>query len=249
MRLRCTLRPLLAVALLVALLVSSLFSPMVEVSHPASVVVDATDHSILPTVHSRTLASSADAASESSGGGSVVSAASTPASLSNSGGWVGLDYRSSCTTFCLPPDPDVAAGNGYVFEVTNTVYRIWTTNGTLVLNASLSNILGTGTDALTAAEVRYDPTTLRWFVSAEDLTHPAIYFAGSLTSDPTAAAKYWNANHFGPPGPTVPAQPLFALDSFNLVWTSNVYSSAGAFIGAQIWVANKSAVLAGGGAA
>ena len=168
------------------------------------------------------------------------SSSSDPGPVTLDGGWAGLNYSSSCTAVCLPADPDVATGNGYLFEVTNTAYRVWTTNGTLVLNASLSSLFGSGHDTLTAPQVRYDITTLRWFASVDDLSKGQILYAGSLSSDP---AGTWNVQHFAPPGPDVPTQPLLAVDALNLVVTTNLYH-AGSFVGAQVWVANKTQLLA-----
>lgn len=181
---------------------------------------------------------------------SVLASSSSPAAngISLSGGWNGLDYKESCSTTCFPADPDLAMGNGYVFEVTNTEYRVWTTNGTLLLNATLSSLFGTGSDTLAAPQVRYDPATLRWFVSVEDVHADQIYFAGSLTSDPTEPAKYWNVQHVNPGSGYVPTQPVLAVNEFNLVLTTNLYLG-GVFEGAQLWVANKTQILAGAGVA
>ena len=168
-----------------------------------------------------------------------------PDVVSVKGGWDGLDYSSSCNADCLPADPSVATGNGYVFEVANSVERIWITNGTLVHNASLDSLFGTSGDALAAPQVVYDPSTLRWFISVEDVTRSQIFFAGSLTSDPTAT---YDVQHVNPPGGDIPTQPVLAIDAVDLVLTTNLYHN-GVFEGAQIWAANKSQILADAGVA
>jgi hypothetical protein len=174
--------------------------------------------------------------------------APVPASVALKVGWQGLNYSSSsnsCSTSCLPADPDVAAGNGYVFEVANAAYRIWTSDGTLVSNASLNSLFGTGSDVLSSPQVRYDPTTLRWFASVEDVSKSQVFFGGSLSSDPTGS---WNIQHFNPPGSDVPTQPILAVDALNLVVTTDLYQG-GKFQGAQVWVANKTQLIHTGGVA
>jgi Divergent InlB B-repeat domain len=179
-----------------------------------------------------------------SAAGSETDLALTPASVSVLGNsWQGLNSTSSCSGKCLPADPDVAAGGGYVFEVANTAYRIWTTNGALVLNASLGTLFGTGGDTLLAPQVHYDPTTLRWFASAEDVSRNQIFYGGSLSSDPTST---WNIQHFNPPGGDIPTQPLLAVNSLNVVVTTNLYRGT-SFRGAEVWAANKTQLLGGGG--
>jgi hypothetical protein len=164
-------------------------------------------------------------------------------SLANEGGWQGLNYSNSCSTTCYPADPDVAAGNGYVFEVVNTAYRIWTSTGALVLNASLASLFGTGTDSLGAPEVTYDPSTFRWFACVNDLSKDQIYYAGSESSDPTST---WSVQHFNPPGGDVPTQPSLAVDALNLVVSTDLFKG-GVYQGAQLWVANESQLTHGGG--
>ena len=164
-------------------------------------------------------------------------------SVVDEGGWPGLNYSDACTSPCYPADPDVATGNGYVIEVTDVAYRIWNTDGGLVLNGSLASLLGTGSDALLAPQVRYDPTVLRWFVSVEDVSKMQIFLAGSESSDPTST---WNVQHFGPPGGDMPTEPTLAVDEFNAVVTTNVFKGS-VFQGAQVWVANKTQLTHSGG--
>lgn len=164
-----------------------------------------------------------------------------PSSIALRGGWDGLDNRAACSDSCFPADPQVTAGGGYVFEVAGSAYRIWGTNGTLLQNDSMAYLVGTHDDDLTSPQVVYDPATLRWFVSVDDFDNNQVLIAGSQSSDPTGS---WNAQHFNPSGGDVPLQPKLAVDSLNVVVTTDLYDH-GSFAGAQVFVANKSQLLAG----
>jgi hypothetical protein len=163
-------------------------------------------------------------------------------------GWSGLNSSSACTTTCVPANPSVAVGNAYVMEVAGAGYRIWTTSGGLILNESLGSakLFNTGTDVLAWPEVVYDPSTLRWFASVDDVTHGQVYYAGSASSDPTST---WYVQHFNPPGGgETPIQPALSVSSVNVVVATDVYTGL-TFKGNQIDVANKSELLAGTGPA
>jgi hypothetical protein len=163
-------------------------------------------------------------------------------------GWTGLNESGACTTLCLPADPSVASGNSYVVEAAGSTYRIWSSSGVLLVNASLgsSKLFNTGTDVLVAPQVEYDLTTLRWFITAEDTTHSQVLYGASETSDPTGP---WYTQHFNSvPGGEEPAQPQLSVSSVNVVVTTNVVRGS-TFEGLEIYVANKTQLLAGTGPA
>jgi hypothetical protein len=163
-------------------------------------------------------------------------------------GWTGLNETAACTSLCLPADPSVASGNSYVVEAAGSTYRIWTSAGVLLQNASLgsSKLFNTGSDVLLAPQVEYDLTTLRWFITAEDSSKAEVLYGASETSDPTGP---WYTQHFNSvPGGEEPAQPQLAVSSLNVVVTTNVVHGS-TFEGLEIYVANKTQLLAGSGPA
>jgi hypothetical protein len=168
----------------------------------------------------------------------------TPALLNDSSGWDGLNYTDSCAA-CSVPDAQVAGGAGYVVEFVNASYEVWTTNGVLLTSGTLDTLFKAGMDTLADPQLRFDSTSLRWFASVDDLSKDQILYGGSETSDPTAT---WNIQHFNPAGGEIPRDSELGVDSLNLVVTTNLYSIAtGTYLGAQVWVANKSQVIAGAG--
>jgi len=170
----------------------------------------------------------------------------TPALISNELAWDGLDYNKTCTG-CIPADVQVASSPAYVFEVVNGSYEIWTPTGTFLTSNTLDALFGAGTDTLVDPQIRFDATDLRWFASVDDHRSNQILYGASQSSDPTSG---WNLQHFNIAGGNIPEQSLLAVNAINVVVTTNVFShSSGAFVGAQVWVANKSQLTSGGGVA
>jgi hypothetical protein len=170
----------------------------------------------------------------------------TPEVITSSTAWNGVNYSATCSG-CLPPDAQLASGAGYVVEAVNASYEVWTTGGTFVASSALSVLFGTGTDPLTDPQLRFDPTALRWFASIDDLHNDQIYYGASVTSDPTGS---WNIQHFNIAGGDLPLRSTLGVDALNLVVATNLFSRAtGAFLGSQVWVANKTQLMSGGGVA
>ncbi len=156
--------------------------------------------------------------------------------------WSGLDASAACTGTCVAPDPSLATDDNYVVELTETAYRIWTSNETVLANGSLDTLFDAGSDVLASPEVVYDSATLRWFVSALDVSADQVVFGASVTGDPTAD---WRVHYFAPPpAGDVLAAPRLAVDSGALVVTVETFH-AGAFAGSEVLAANKSALVAG----
>lgn len=167
-----------------------------------------------------------------------------PASLTPATAWDGVDYNQTCSG-CLPADAQIASNSEYVFEMVNGSYAVWTITGTLLTSNTLDTLFSAGSDPLTDPQVRYDTTTLRWFASADDLHNDQVLYGASETSDPTGV---WNIQHFNPPGGDIPERSSLAVNALNLVETTNLFSrSNGLFLGSQVWVANKTQLLSGGG--
>ena len=167
-----------------------------------------------------------------------------PALVTAFAAWDGVNYTASCSG-CLPPDAQVASGGGYVFEMVNASYEIWTAGGTLVMSNTLDVLFNAGSDLLADPQLRFDSTVLRWFATVDDLHNDQILYASSESSDPTGG---WYLQHFNIAGGNVPRLTSLGLDSLNLVVATNVYSHPkGAFLGTQVWVANKTQLMGGGG--
>jgi len=165
-----------------------------------------------------------------------------PGEITSGMGWDGIDYRETCSG-CVLADPHLAVGAGYVLELTNGTERVWLINGTEVLNGSLDDLFGAGTDQLASPQVQFDLSSLRWFIAADDLTTHRLLLGASLSSDPTTD---WNLEAIGPVHGSVPRQPLLAVDAMDVVLTANDFSTKGRFLGSQVWAANKTALLEGG---
>ncbi len=165
-----------------------------------------------------------------------------PGDITTGLGWEGIDYRDACSG-CLPADPQLAVGGGYVLELTNGTERVWLVNGTEVFNGSLGALFDAGSDVLANPQVQFDLSSLRWFIAALDVDTNQILLGASLSSDPTAD---WNLEAIDPGNGTVPTQPLLAVDSVAVVVSTNDFATNGTFLGAQLWAANKTDLLEGG---
>ncbi len=144
-----------------------------------------------------------------------------PALVTAFAAWDGVNYTASCSG-CLPPDAQVASGGGYVFEMVNASYEIWTAGGTLVMSNTLDVLFNAGSDLLADPQLRFDSTVLRWFATVDDLHNDQILYASSESSDPTGG---WYLQHFNVAGGNVPRLTSLGLDSLNLVVATNVYQS------------------------
>jgi Divergent InlB B-repeat domain len=168
-----------------------------------------------------------------------------PEEITSGMGWEGIDYRDTCLG-CVPADPQLGVGAGYVLELTNGSVRVWLVNGTEVFNETLDGLFGAGNDSLVTPQVQFDLSSLRWFIAADDLSTNRILLGASLSSDPTTS---WNVEAIAPGGGLVPTDPLLAVDAVDVVVTVNDLASNGTFLGSQVWAANKSALIDGGAAA
>ena len=177
-------------------------------------------------------------------GGNASPAASgpSPAIITPKQAWEGIDYNASCAS-CLEADAQLASGAGYVVEVVNGSFEIWTLQGAELLAGSLDSLFHAGTDRVAYPQIRYDGFDLRWFATADDLRSDQILFAASDTSDPTAG---WNVQRFTVAANEIPERSMLGVDALDLVATADLFSrSSGAFLGAQVWVANKTELTSG----
>jgi hypothetical protein len=168
----------------------------------------------------------------------------SPALITPQISWEGIDSNQTCSA-CLQADAQVSVGSGYIVEMVNSSYAVWTSGGIPEASNTLDALFGAGSDVLTDPQVHFYPAALRWFVSADDLSNDQILYGASDSSDPTAS---WNIEHFYVPWGTYPAQSLLGVDAVNVVVTTNLFDRfTGQFAGSQVWVANESELVAGGG--
>jgi hypothetical protein len=165
-----------------------------------------------------------------------------PTEITAGMGWTGIDYRAACAA-CVPADPQLAVGSGYVLELTNGTERGWLVNGTEVLNQSLDVLFNASTDVLADPQVQFDTASLHWFISAVDLTAGEILLGASVSSDPFGS---WTLVPITPPHGSIAQSPLLAVDTTDIIVIANDTSANGTFEGAQVWVANKTALVNGG---
>jgi hypothetical protein len=164
-----------------------------------------------------------------------------PTEITAGMGWTGIDYRAACAA-CVPADPQLAVGSGYVLELANGTERGWLVNGTEVLNQSLDALFNVSTDLLASPQVQFDLSSLHWFISAVDVTSGEILLGASLSSDPFGS---WNLVPISPPNGSIAHAPLLAVDATDVVVSANVTRPNGTLEGAQVWVANKTGLVSG----
>jgi hypothetical protein len=148
-----------------------------------------------------------------------------------------------------PPDVQVAAGAGWVVEMANVAERVWRTGGgaapQVVLTQPLATLYHTGRDEdLTDPRVEYDAPTGRFFATVSDVAASSVLLAVSQSSDPTGA---WSVYAFRASG--CPDQPRLGISDGVVVLGADIFSSCDTnpapFVGAELWIVNKSQALAG----
>jgi len=107
----------------------------------------------------------------------------------------------------------------------------------------LDELFAAGTDQLVAPQVQFDLSSLRWFVAADDLTTNTLRLGASQSSDPTSD---WRVESVTPGNGSAPRDPRLAVDAADVVLTADVFHPNGTFEGAQVWAANKTALVQGG---
>jgi hypothetical protein len=164
-----------------------------------------------------------------------------PTEITAGMGWMGIDYHSACAS-CVPADPQLAVGAGYVLELANGTERVWLVNGTQVFNQSWAALFNTSSDVLANPQAQFDASSFHWFVCVEDVTTAEVLVGASLSSDPSGA---WNLVAIAPTNASVPNAPLLAVDATDVVVSTNDSSPNGSFLGSQVWAANKTQLLSG----
>jgi len=144
-----------------------------------------------------------------------------------------------------PPDTQLAAGPQTLLEMVNDSVSVWSKSGQLIGSSSAYTFFGvpTGYD-VTDPRVLFDTISGRWFASGFALDAAGdsqVYLAVSTTSDPTGG---WTVYVVDSTAGVVTDQPTLGLDSVDVILTWNDFVSA-SFTGSEVWVIQKSAVIAG----
>jgi len=162
-------------------------------------------------------------------------------------GFDGLNEVSS--GFYYPPDVQVATGSGNVTEMVNLEGKIFKKDGTSITSFSLSAFFLAGTDSLSDPKVLYDSISGRWFASITDITTGNVLLAVSTTTDPTKSWVIYSVPFAPSPNPCADFadQPILGLNDDKVVVSGNIFenSCTGSFVGAEYFVLDKSALVAG----
>jgi len=145
-----------------------------------------------------------------------------------------------------PPDPQVAAGPGFVVEMVNLAERVWRTDAgapQLAQTIPLSVLYGTGADGLTDPRILWDASSGRWFASISDEDQSSVMLAVSDTADPTGA---WSVYSF--PAGGCADQPRLGVADGVVVLAADVFQRCEGFaavLGNEVWVVSKEQAVAG----
>jgi hypothetical protein len=192
--------------------------------------------------------------------GSALSAA-PGALLSNFNGVSSRD--SALTNFGQefePPDQGLCVGNGYVLEMVNSAYTVYTPAGKTVTGPfNVNGPFGEGLTEFTSdPRCYYEAATHTWYATIlainRESTASSVDVAVNTSGDPTTVwsdYKFDTTDVGGQTGPhhkgcpCLGDQPTLGIDQHNLYFTTNEFSLATEqFNGAQIYAVAKSDLLA-----
>ena len=142
---------------------------------------------------------------------------------------------SSSESGFVPPDPTGAAGPNHYVHAVNSLVKIFSKNGTLLVGpVSLGVFLGIGTNSGDPI-IMYDQLADRWFVSEFGSTNNSLAIGVSATSDPTGAYNVYQYT-FG----SFPDYPHYT------VWHDAYYLTANIGTANKAYAVERDVMLAGG---
>ena len=169
-----------------------------------------------------------------------------------------------------PPNPSVAAGNGFVLEGVNNAIQVYDTSGVPLLSSVVTSnqLFGLApeinqTTAVhgvfpTDMRVFFDSTVSRWFViqrardndsSGTPLNSSHIYIAVSQTADPTATYNVYTMNTTSPGRtgcPCLSDYPQIGADQYGFYISTNQFNIAtGNFVDVSVLAISKGSLSAG----
>ena len=142
---------------------------------------------------------------------------------------------SSSESGFVPPDPTGAAGPNHYVHAVNSIVKIFSKNGTLLVGpVSLGQFLGIGSNSGDPI-VMYDQLADRWFVSEFGSLNNSLAIGVSTTSDPTGTYNVYQYT-FG----SFPDYPHYT------VWHDAYYMTANIGTANKAYAVERDVMLAGG---
>lgn len=178
---------------------------------------------------------------------SVNGTGSLPGELHLNASIEGENYYQASAT---PPDVQVGSSASQVVEMVNLEFAAWSTDGTKIGNESLYTFWGvsTSTAFLSDPRILYDADSGRWFASILEATSSGYSATFAVSTTGSATGTWTVYSTLVPVGGDLGDQPILGVSHDLVSLGVNDFSSSG-YAGAQYWVVNKSAVLAGTSAA
>ncbi len=155
----------------------------------------------------------------------------------------------------IPPDTDGAAGPAHLVTMLNSEVRIQDKVGATVSTVSLSTFWTSGTGLSGSPfdpHIVYDSLSGRWIADCDangESGTSQVFFAISDNSNPTGAWTFYgfNADPAFPSGTTWADYPPMGVNGTWIAINQNMFTVSGNnFVGAKMWVIDKSTALAGG---
>jgi hypothetical protein len=152
-----------------------------------------------------------------------------------------------------PPDTMAQAGPNQILQAVNQSIWVWSKNGALLADYNSRTFFGALSGwTVSDPQIRYDPISTRWFVSAMAFTTPLpsqggyVYLAVSQTSDATSA---WNVYIVSSNNSAlIYDQPFLGITLDKVILSWDDYQSNFNpinFKGQETWVIQKSDLLSG----
>ncbi len=154
-----------------------------------------------------------------------------------------------------PPDQGLCVGNGFVVEMVNSAYTVYTPSGKVVTGPfNVNGPFGEGLTEFTSdPRCYFDPATHTWFATIlginRDSTASTLDLAVNSSGDPTTPWTFYKLDTTSIGGKTGPRhkgcpcfgdQPTLGMDAHNLYVSTNEFSIEGEqFNGAQIYAFAK----------
>jgi len=161
-----------------------------------------------------------------------------------------INFDGNSQSGLFPPDTHGAVGASNFVEVTNSHFDVWSKASTPahLKSVTLATFFGYTTQTLFDPRVVYDSTWKRWIVTAdafpESTTVQRFFIAISKTSSPTGAFFIYNLNVTFFTGDFWDF-PQLGMDQDAVLFTANVFNSAGGFKGADFFSVAKAKLYNG----
>ena len=144
-----------------------------------------------------------------------------------------------------PPDPDLAAGDGFVVEVVNDAIRVFGTDGSVRATYGAASFFQSSSGDLTDPSVVFDASSGRWFASILDSGAGTVRLAVSQSGDPTGP---WMVYDHAPGAcadqPTLGVSPTLVVIGYG-GFTLPCRSKSATYEGGGQFVYDKADLLAG----